>query len=314
MRYKALIVSIKGTKLSKKERILIAKYKPWGVILFKRNLKNISQIKSLIFNIKKLARNKKFPVIIDEEGGSVSRLSGLINHDISAYFFGNLFSKNRNFCVKIYKQYIYSLIKTLNNLGINVNTIPVLDILRNNTNKVIGTRSFSKNKKIVKELGALTIKLLHKKKILGIIKHIPGHGASTSDSHKKTPKISLTPKKLNEIDFYPFKKINAKLAMTAHIIYTKLDKKNVATFSKKIINEVIRKKIGFRGILISDDISMKALKYDLVTNAKKSIAAGCNVVLYCSGDINDNLKLIKSLPYIDKFTSKKTSEIYKFLR
>ena len=102
--------------------------------------------------------------------------------------------------------------------------------------------------------------------------------------------------------------------MTAHIIYTKLDKRNVATFSKKIINEVIRKKIGFRGILISDDISMKALKYDLVTNAKKSIAAGCNVVLYCSGDINDNFKLIKSLPYIDKFTSKKTSEIYKFLR
>ena len=164
MRYKALIVSIKGTKLSKKERILIAKYKPWGVILFKRNLKNISQIKSLIFNIKKLARNKKFPIIIDEEGESVSRLKGLINHDISANFFGNLFSKNRNFCIKIYKQYIYSLIKTLNNLGINVNTIPVLDILRNNTNKVIGTRSFSKNKKIVKELGTLTIKLLHKKK------------------------------------------------------------------------------------------------------------------------------------------------------
>ena len=104
MRYKALIVSIKGTKLSKKERILIAKYQPWGVILFKRNLKKISQIKSLIFNIKKLARNKKFPIIIDEEGGSVSRLSGLINHDISAYFFGNLFSKNRNFCIKIYKQ------------------------------------------------------------------------------------------------------------------------------------------------------------------------------------------------------------------
>ena len=102
--------------------------------------------------------------------------------------------------------------------------------------------------------------------------------------------------------------------MTAHIIFKKIDKKNVATFSKTIIKEIIRNKIGFRGILISDDISMKALKYDLVTNAKKSIQAGCNVVLYCAGNINDNFKLIKSLPYIDKFTSKKTSEFYKFIR
>ena len=101
--------------------------------------------------------------------------------------------------------------------------------------------------------------------------------------------------------------------MTAHILYTKLDDKYVATFSKKIIKNIIRKKIGFNGILISDDISMKALKYDLITNAKKAIEAGCNIVLYCAGNIDDNFKLIKSLPYIDNFTSKKTSEFYKFL-
>ena len=101
--------------------------------------------------------------------------------------------------------------------------------------------------------------------------------------------------------------------MTAHILYTKLDNRNAATHSKKIIKEIIRKKIGFKGILISDDISMRALKYDLITNAIKSIDAGCNLVLYCAGKTNDNFKLIKSLPYIDKFTSKKTSEFYKFL-
>ena len=102
--------------------------------------------------------------------------------------------------------------------------------------------------------------------------------------------------------------------MTAHILYKNLDKNNVATFSKKIIKEIIRKELKFKGILISDDISMKALKYDLITNAKKSLEAGCNLVLYCSGDINDNFKLIKSLPYIDKFTAKKTSEFFNFLR
>ena len=102
--------------------------------------------------------------------------------------------------------------------------------------------------------------------------------------------------------------------MTAHILYSKIDPKNVSTFSRKIIKQIIRKKIGFKGILMSDDISMKALKHDLITNAKKSLSAGCNLVLYCAGNIKDNYKLIKSIPYIDKFTAKKTSEIYKILR
>ena len=127
------------------------------------------------------------------------------------------------------------------------------------------------------------------------------------------PKVKLSLNKLNKIDFHPFGSSKAKLGMTAHILYSKIDKKNVATMSKKIIKKIIRKKLKFNGILISDDISMKALKYDLVTNAKKSIEAGCNLVLYCSGKVNDNFKLIKSVPYIDKFTSKKTSEIFKFL-
>ncbi len=314
MKYKALIISIKGTKLTNDEKNLISKYKPWGVILFRRNIKSLKQVIDLTSKIRKLSKNNRFPILIDEEGKNVSRLQDLISHNFSANFFGQLFTKDKNFCIKLYKQYIHSLSKNLKNIGINVNTIPVLDVLRKNTNSIIGKRSFSKNEKIVKILGSLTIKFLHSKKIIGIIKHIPGHGAATSDSHKKTPKISLSLKKLNKIDFYPFKYSKAKLAMTAHILYSNIDKKNVATHSKIIINEIIRKKLGFKGILISDDISMKALKYDLITNAKKSLQAGCNIVLYCSGKTSDNFKLIKSLPYIDKFTSKKTSEFYRFLR
>ena len=314
MKFKALIVSLNGTKLSKKEEALLSKEKPWGVILFKRNLKSLNQIKNLTSKIKKVTKNKHFPIIIDEEGNNVSRLKDIINHNISANFFGKLFYKDKNFCEKLIKHYIISLSKRLKSLGININTIPVLDVLRDNTNKVIGSRSFSKDPKVVKKLGKLIIKNLHLNKISGIIKHIPGHGASLSDSHKKLPKISLSFKKLNEIDFFPFKSSKAKLAMTAHILYNSLDKKNPATHSKNIIKNIIRKKMKFKGILISDDISMKALKHDLVINAQKSIEAGCNLVLYCSGKINDNLRLIKSLPYIDNFTSKKTSELFKFLR
>ena len=314
MKSKAIIISIRGPKLSKLERILFLKEKPWGVILFKRNLKSLNQIKKLTSEIKTLTKNKKFPIIIDEEGKKVTRLSNIINHDISSNFFGKLYEKDKIFCLKILKNYIHSLCAFLKEVGVNINTIPVLDVLRKNTNEIIGSRSFSKNKKIVKELGESTIKYLHLNKIIGVIKHIPGHGAAVVDSHKKTPNVSLSFNKLNDIDFYPFKFSKAKFAMTAHILYSKIDKKNVATFSKKIITQIIRKKLGFKGILISDDISMKALKYDLLTNAKKSIKAGCNLVLYCAGKTNDNFKLIKSLPYIDEFTSKKTSEFFRFLR
>ena len=313
MNRKALIVSLKGTKLSRMEKILLSKEKPWGVILFKRNLRSFHQIKNLTAEIQNITKNKKFPILIDEEGERVSRLRDVINHNISSNFFGYLFHTNKKFCLKIFKHYLSSLGKTLSELGININTIPVLDVLRNNTHYIIGNRSFSKNKKIVKKLGQLTIKYLNSNKISGIVKHIPGHGAATTDSHKKMPRVNLSLKKLEKIDFYPFKLSNAKFAMTAHILYSKLDKKNVATFSKKIIKKIIRKKLKFRGILLSDDISMKALKFDLVTNAKKSIDAGCNLVLYCAGNTRDNFKLIKSLPYIDKFTSKKTSEFFKFL-
>ena len=313
MKCKALIVSIKSFKLSKKE-ILLLKEKPWGVILFKRNLKSFKQIKKLTTSIKKITNNRKFPILIDEEGINVSRLREIISHEFSANFFGKYYRHNKISCINIYKYYINSLCKILRELGININTIPVLDVLRSNTNKIIGTRSFSSNKKIVKKLGQLTIDYLHPNKIAGVIKHIPGHGSANVDSHKKMPIVNLSLKKLNNLDFYPFKISKATFAMTAHILFKKIDKNNVATFSKKIINQIIRKKIGFKGILMSDDISMKALKYDLITNAKKSIDAGCNLVLYCGGNISDNYKLIKSLPYIDKFTSKKTSEFYKFLR
>jgi beta-N-acetylhexosaminidase len=313
MKKKAIIISIKGSILTSKEKLLLSKEKPWGLILFKRNIKSKIQAQKLIKSIRKYVKDKKFPILIDEEGSSVSRLRGLINHNFNANFFGNLYKINKKIAVNLYKNYLRSLSNELYKLGININTIPVLDVLRHNTNAVIGNRSFSENKFIVKELGKITVKECHSKRIVTVIKHIPGHGCSNKDSHLATPKVNLSEKNLSNIDFYPFKSSSAKLAMTAHILYTKIDSKNVLTFSRKLIKKIIRKKIGYKGILMSDDISMKALNYDLITNAKKSLYAGCNLVLYCAGNIKDNFKLIKSVPYIDKFTIKKTSEIYKIL-
>ena len=314
MKKKAIIISIKGSKLSRKEKILLSKEKPWGLILFKRNIKSFNQTQRLIKDIRKLVRDKRFPILIDEEGFKVSRLSNILNHNLNANFFGSLYKNDKKIAVSLYKTYLRLLNTILKKIGININTIPVLDVKRKNTHLIIGGRSFSENKKIVKKFGEITVKECHAEKIVNVIKHIPGHGCSTKDSHITLPKVYLNKKILNSIDFYPFKSSSAKLAMTAHILYSKIDSKNVSTFSKKIIKDIIRRKIGFKGILISDDISMKALKYDLISNANMSLSAGCNLVLYCAGDIKDNFKLIKAVPYIDNFTIKKTSEIYKILR
>ena len=314
MKTKAIIISIGGFTLSKIEKKILLKSKPWGLILFKRNIKSLSQLKRLVLSIRKVIKDKNFPILIDEEGGSVTRIGRITKHDVYQKLFGDVFNYNSKLSIDIYKKYLLEIIGFLKKTGININTVPVLDVLRKDTNKIIGNRSFSDNKKIVKKLGSVCIKNYQLNKIGTVIKHIPGHGCSSLDSHKKLPIVNLSFQNLNDTDFFPFKNSHSKFAMTAHILYKKLDKYNVATFSKKIIQKIIRKKLGFKGILISDDISMKALKYDLITNAKKALAAGCNIVLYCGGKHKDTNRLMKKVPNIDKFTSKKTSEFYKFLR
>ena len=313
MKKKAIIISIKGYILTNKEKLLIKNEKPWGLILFTRNVKSIHQVKNLIKNIRKITKDKKFPILIDEEGGRVSRLINITKHTSSQKLFGDLFESSPNLATSLYKNYIKSLCFLLKEIGININTVPVLDVLKKNTHKVIGDRSFSKKALVVKKLGECCIDNYKKSKVATVAKHIPGHGCASSDSHFRTPIVKDNYSKLKKEDFFPFKNLKSHLAMTAHVIYKSVDKSNVATFSKIIIKNIIRNRLRFKGILISDDISMKALKYDLITSAKKSLAAGCNIVLYCAGNYQDCLKLIKAVPYIDKFTSKKTSELYKFL-
>ena len=313
MKRKSIIISLKGIKLSIKEKKLINNYKPWGIILFKRNISSFNQVKKLVLSIKTAANDKKFPILIDEEGGTVSRLSSFIDNKIfSQKYFGDLNLINSKISFQLYKIYVEALLSILKKIGININTAPVLDLLQKNTHKIIGNRSYSNNPKIVQKLGKFCVKLYKKKKIGSVIKHIPGHGRALVDSHKNTPIVSSSKSELKK-DFFCFKDVNPHFAMTAHIIYKKLDQQNVATFSKKIIKKVIREEIKFKGLIISDDIAMKALKYDLLTNAKKTLASGCNLVLYCSGNYNESLKLLKEMPFMDKFTKQKTTEFYKFL-
>ena len=189
----------------------------------------------------------------------------------------------------------------------------MLDVRRKKSHSFIGTRSFSENQINVSKLGNLCIDFYKKNKIAAVVKHIPGQGLSICDSHYKTPIIKANKNELIKEDFKPFKSCKSLFAMTAHAIYQAYDINNTATHSKIIINKVIRNYINFNGLLISDDISMKSLKYDLEKNAIKALHAGCNLVLHCNGDINEMSKLAKVIPTIDKFTQKKTSHFYNFL-
>lgn len=314
MTRKAIIISISGTSLTRSETNILKNEKPWGIILFKRNIQSENQLKHLTKNIKKVMKDEKFPILIDEEGGRVTRLNNFLNNSFySQRFFGEMYKIDKAICARIYRTYINSISQVLIKTGININTSPVLDLARNNTHKIIGNRSYSKDPRIINDLGKLCVQFYKSNKIASVIKHIPGHGAANLDSHLRLPKVKNNIRSLKETDFKCFKNIPSFFAMTAHILYTSIDKKNNATHSKKLIKMFIRKELGFKGILISDDISMKALKYDLSKNADYALKAGCNLVLYCSGKTSELRKLLKTIPYIDKFTAKKTSEFYDFL-
>ena len=314
MNRKAVIFGIKGYHLTNKEKKFFKEIKPWGIILFSRNINNISQVKNLIDDIKNLFNDKKYPILIDQEGGKVSRLNKIINLDFfSQNLFGRLYIEDKKLFLNQYKIYINRVCDILKNIGININTVPVLDVRRKKSHNIIGTRSFSENSAVVSNLGKLCIDFYEKNKIGTVIKHMPGLGLSKCDSHYKMPTIRANKKELTKIDFRPFKACKSFFAMTAHAVYLKYDPYNTATHSKIIINKVIRNHMNFKGLLISDDISMKSLKYSLEENALKALHAGCNLVLHCNGNIREMSKLIKVIPRIDKFVQKKTTHFYKFL-
>ena len=311
---KAIIISISTFFLTKKEINIFREEKPWGVILFKRNILSEKQLMLLTSKIRRVMKDKKYPILIDEEGGRVTRLSNFLDNSIfNQQYFGDLCKVNKKIGLAVYKNYIDAISMYLKKLGININTSPVLDLWYKKADKIIGNRSYSENPTIVNLLGRFCIKSYIKNKIASVIKHIPGHGRANTDSHFDLPIVKNDLKFLKKNDFKCFKNLNSHFAMTAHILYNKIDSKNNATHSKILIKKIIRKEIGFKGILISDDISMKALRYDLVKNGRLALDAGCNLILYCAGKTHELQKLLKETPLIDRFTKKKTSEFYKFL-
>ena len=310
---RAFITGLKGKILTKSEIKFLKKYKPWGVILFTRNIKNFKQTQKLTNNIRNIFRDKKYPIIIDQEGGKVNRLKNLISLEkFTSEYFGNLYVKDKRKFNILFKFFIDKTSYLLKILGININTVPVLDLRYKNSSNVIGNRSFSRNPKIASKIGNICIESYKKNSIGTIMKHIPGHGLSQVDSHFFTPTINKSLNYLKKEDFLSFKNKKTFFAMTAHIIFTQIDKENCVTHSKKFI-KLIRNKIGFKDILISDDLSMKSLKGNLKENTIKTFSAGCNLALHCNGNLNEMKIVGNNSPLINPFLVKKTSQFYKIL-
>ena len=311
---RSFICGIQGSKLKQNEITFLRKYKPWGIILFSRNIKSLKQTQLLTKNIKLLFKNEKYPIFIDEEGGRVSRLFKFIdNSKFSAEYFGNLYVRDKKKFNIFFKIYIDQISHLLNLLGININTVPVLDVRKKNSHNIIGDRAYSFDKKIVSKIGDLCISNFHKNNIFTVIKHIPGHGLAKSDSHKKLPYIYKKHSYLAKNDFFTFKNKRKSFAMTGHLVFFDIDPHNPVTHSKKIIN-LIRKKIGFNNLIISDDISMKALKYSVSENTRRAFTAGCNLVLHCNGKLSEMVKVAENSPYINNFIIKKTAQFHYIIR
>jgi len=207
---KSFIVGIKSLKLTNNEKSFLKAHKPWGVILFSRNIKSIKQTKTLTNSIKKIFKDNNYPILIDQEGGRVNRLKDIISFDnLTSEFFGNLYENDKMKFDIIYKLFVDKTCHLLKLIGANINTVPVLDIRVKGASNIIGDRSFSKNKKTISKIGDLCITLFHENAIGTVIKHIPGHGLAKVDSHNFTPIVKKSLKYLNKNDFYTFKKKNS---------------------------------------------------------------------------------------------------------
>jgi beta-N-acetylhexosaminidase len=310
---RSFIVGIKSTILSTREKTFLLKYKPWGVILFSRNIKSLKQAKNLTGQIKKIFKDSNYPILIDEEGGRVNRLKKIFDtKKFTGEFFGKLYEKDKKSFIHHYKTFIKLTSLLLKSIGVNINTMPILDIRTKSASSIIGDRSFSTKPKVVSAIGDICITEFHSNKIGTVIKHIPGHGLAKVDSHKLTPHIKKSLRYLKKNDFSTFKNKSSLFAMTAHIIYSNIDKINTATHSKKII-QLIRNNIKFKNLIMSDDISMKGLKGSIQENTIKAFDAGCDLVLHCNGNYKEMMEVAIQSPLISKFIIKKTSQFYRII-
>lgn len=283
------IFGISSIVLTSEEKEFISHYKPHGIIFFKRNCESKEQIKALSDSIKSI--DSKIKIFIDQEGGRVARIKPPLAEKEypNMEYFGEIYknSSSEDAALAV-EQNFFELMSELKTFGIDVTCAPVCDLRHKGAHDITGDRSFGEDVQMVIDLAKAALNGIHRAGGEGVLKHIPGHGRSKKDSHYDLPIVDASLEELKSTDFAVFKALanECKYAMTAHIIYNCLDDKNPITTSSEGI-KYIREQIGFKGILMTDDIDMKALTGTSKDKTLSSLKAGCDIVLQCSGNIAD---------------------------
>lgn len=295
---KPVIFGLEGPSISPAETDFFKSVRPLGYILFKRNIVDAAQVKKLCQDLRALDPESLVHILIDQEGGRVARLSSPPWPKFPpGKVFGDTYVEDKNAAKQEAWDNYAAIARELTALGVDVDCLPLLDVPIEGAHDVIGDRAFARDIGTVAALGHIAAESMLASGVMPIMKHIPGHGRAMVDSHLSLPVVNEDLATLQRTDFIPFKQCaDIPWAMTAHVCYTALDEKEPATFSKKIVGEVIRDFIGFKGVLLSDDIGMKALSGSFADRARKSLEAGCDIVLHCSGVMSEMQDTAKGLP------------------
>jgi beta-N-acetylhexosaminidase len=298
MNTRAFITGIAGLELSAAEREFIRAERPWGFILFKRNIETPAQVAALVRELCTAAGNLEAPVLIDQEGGRVQRL-GPPNWPVypAGAVFGTLYDIESALGLEAARLSARLIADDLIQLGITVDCLPLADVPVEGADAVIGNRAYGTGPAKVAAIARAVTEGLEEGGILPVLKHIPGHGRAAADTHFKLPEVDAPENELKRTDFAAFQPLaDLPMAMTAHVVFSALDPAHPATTSATIISQVIRGVIGFQGLLMSDDVSMNALAGSIAERTRAIIDAGCDMVLHCNGRLDEMREVARETP------------------
>jgi beta-N-acetylhexosaminidase len=298
MATRAFITGISGRTLTADERAFMRAERPWGFILFKRNIEIPTQVSALVGELRKSVDDPHVPVLIDQEGGRVQRF-GPPHWPVypPGAVFGTLYDIDRELGLTAARLSARLIAADLIDLGVTVDCLPLADVPVAGADAVIGNRAYGTEPGKVAAIARAVTEGLQQGGVLPVLKHIPGHGRASADTHFRLPVVDTPEAELQRTDFAAFQPLaDLPMAMTAHVVFSALDPAQPATTSATIIEQVIRGSIGFQGLLMSDDVSMNALAGSIAERTRAIVSAGCDMVLHCNGSLDEMREVAREAP------------------
>jgi beta-N-acetylhexosaminidase len=294
---RAAIYGVEGLALTEQERSFLREAEPAGMIVFRRNCDNAEQLLRLTDDLRDLTGRGDLPILIDQEGGRVARMRPPAWPQFpAAERFARLYQAAPSSAIEAVRSNARALGLMLRSCGINVNCLPLLDVRQEGATDIIGDRALGSEPMQVAALGRAVLDGMASAGVIGVVKHMPGHGRALVDSHKELPIVTASAEELDS-DLEPFERLAwAPMGMTAHVVYTAWDAERPASLSPTVIGDIIRGRIGFDGWLMSDDLGMEALAGDFATRAAGVVSAGCDVALHCSGKMDEMVAVASAAP------------------